>query len=1631
MKHPLVPVFYTLVGIMLLGWLPVVNLYAQTTRTWVGPANGNWSVTTNWSPNGNPAGARLVFAGTGSSPANNDQTGQIYNRLTFTTALSTDYTLTGNAITLADASVGNYGWLLNENNTTNRVVTISAPLIFDDVAKIAAISTRGVSRFQLGNLTLGNNLLSPFRIGGDFTAGSITIAGSLTGNKEVHVGLSEIGDPKVNTRVVLSGDNNAFSGLIRVQNGVLQAGHSLALGISPVEPVDVRSGAALELLNNITLNNRNFLISGRGIGNTGALRSISGINTIQTNILVSAFTQFACDAGTLTLGNIGRQANPNSNWNLLFSGNGAINVNGTIGQINGGLAINEIQKTGAGILTISGVSSHVGTLNISASGVVRLGGDQLLPATSPVILSGATLQTGTSGFNQTFGMLTKASNTNSNITLGSGAHTLTFASSRTASWTGTGVLVINGWQGPRGGPSNPGTGRIFIESPDGGITPGLTDDQLAQIRFNTSGYCQGAELLPSGELVPSTRPFISTFRGSTPAAALPPAFQAYVNTVVNIDGCGFTGASQIQVGSTLLTPPNFSINNDTRITFTLQPFVSGLVNVSVPVSGSRTHPTPLTNLGNISIGNADWQVGTTWQGNLVPTANVPTVVRTRVSIPIALINKPSSVQVNTDGRLSIGAANSFSSTTNVILNGGQGTPLNSLRTFLANSTEAGTNQVFGTIDLRANATIALGSGNHRIDFANSSAISWSSGRILTITNWKGNPSESGTEGKIFVGNDNTGLTSQQLAAIKFQGFCGLATLLSTGELVPSGAPFIQGSTGTPGGSFTGFTEGTLRITGCQFTDVTKVFIGGVEILPPKYSIIDDGTLDINLSGISSQGILRLETVDPLVFGESSVFFRNLGHITTQNGLWNDPNTWLGGFVPPLNRNVNINNRIEIDGFPGDSFVPDTITIATGGELVWQNNTLFKVAKAFINNGKVTTASGGVLQLDNGSALINNGVSASFDSEGLGTVVFTNGGTIGIPVPIVGSPPIIFHNLTLNGGTLTFPLNTGTTAATIPTIEGTFQINGGNLPTSGSFTQVRGPRYAAGSKLVYASGGDYIRGREWYSNGFTNEPGFPWTVEIINNTRLRSQNSPDPNDLGAGITNLIIGGDLNVLNGEYAAESIRPVDVRGSLQLGDGPGSIGRFVYGSNTGFLTLFGDYTRYVNSVFDAAVRRNRIVFSGNSNTSLSTPGETITPGVPTQSFPFVVVNTNKTVTLNTSIAVEDSLHFTSGYLGAENGNVVLLKTTAGVGGGNAGSFVIGAMAKETAASPANATGPFEFKIGKQINASTFHYRPVTIADLAHSGTTTYTAEYFPGSTTTVPPFNDLFSDPTLEGVWDNRWWEISKSGSGAARVGIPYTTGFTFAPFPPPVSGTNVAVARFSQTGPSDWSWGFTRPDFQFNNTLQPFPESRSATDNGMVYSARLSTFSPFTIGFGSGTILPVTLLSFTAHAKQADALLQWEIADNKDLKGFDVEHSLNGQRFSVLTNMLPAQTTLYHYTHQNPGAGVHYYRLKIADKDGSFKYSKVEVVQFGTPITVIYGLIQNPVAGTEAKVKIFSATPQAAQAVIMDMSGRVVLQQKLTLANGENLLPVSVMLLPKGFYKMAISTQDGKKAVVNLVR
>lgn len=100
-------------------------------------------------------------------------------------------------------------------------------------------------------------------------------------------------------------------------------------------------------------------------------------------------------------------------------------------------------------------------------------------------------------------------------------------------------------------------------------------------------------------------------------------------------------------------------------------------------------------------------------------------------------------------------------------------------------------------------------------------------------------------------------------------------------------------------------------------------------------------------------------------------------------------------------------------------------------------------------------------------------------------------------------------------------------------------------------------------------------------------------------------------------------------------------------------------------------------------------------------------------------------------------------------------------------------------------------------------------------------------------------------------------------------------------------------------------------------------------------------------SGGPLPVTLLSYNAQKSGEQVLLTWSTSTEINTDKFDVEYSKDGTSFSSFTTIAAngnSSTRINYSTiHCCPIEGVNFYRLKMIDKDGSFKYSEIRKVVF----------------------------------------------------------------------------------------
>jgi fibronectin-binding autotransporter adhesin len=195
-------------------------------------------------------------------------------------------------------------------------------------------------------------LAGPSTIGG---AGDFTLSGIMSGSAT----LTKTGTG----RAILAGANT-LAGQILVNEGALRATNSAAMGAGGFNTVSnslIASGAALELANDVTLN-EHFHFAGTGLGGTGGVRSVSGNNALTTAFAIDANSSIGVDADTLS-------------------------VNAEIYHDGGPFSLT---KVGAGTLALNAANTFAGGLNVNA-GIVRTGNGNALGSGPVLVNSGASI----------------------------------------------------------------------------------------------------------------------------------------------------------------------------------------------------------------------------------------------------------------------------------------------------------------------------------------------------------------------------------------------------------------------------------------------------------------------------------------------------------------------------------------------------------------------------------------------------------------------------------------------------------------------------------------------------------------------------------------------------------------------------------------------------------------------------------------------------------------------------------------------------------------------------------------------------------------------------------------------------------------------------------------------------------------------------------------------------------------------------------------------------------------------------------------------------------------------------------------------------------------------------------------
>jgi hypothetical protein len=182
------------------------------------------------------------------------------------------------------------------------------------------------------------------------------------------------------------------------------------------------------------------------------------------------------------------------------------------------------------------------------------------------------------------------------------------------------------------------------------------------------------------------------------------------------------------------------------------------------------------------------------------------------------------------------------------------------------------------------------------------------------------------------------------------------------------------------------------------------------------------------------------------------------------------------------------------------------------------------------------------------------------------------------------------------------------------------------------------------------------------------------------------------------------------------------------------------------------------------------------------------------------------------------------------------------------------------------------------------------------------------------------------------------------------------------------------------------------------------------------------------GLALTLPVNLLSFNGNNNGRDVTLTWQTTNEEQFSHFEIEKSTDGRNYNMLgrTNAQGGFSYLpfdYNYQDNSPVAGANFYRLKLVDVAGSFKYSSVVKVIVGKTGNAFL-ISPNPAAN---EITVSTASMLYNQVVISDMAGRIVLQQAMATNNQK----VDISRLTPGQYLITLTGGEEKvtqKLVIN---
>jgi pectate lyase len=176
-------------------------------------------------------------------------------------------------------------------------------------------------------------------------------------------------------------------------------------------------------------------------------------------------------------------------------------------------------------------------------------------------------------------------------------------------------------------------------------------------------------------------------------------------------------------------------------------------------------------------------------------------------------------------------------------------------------------------------------------------------------------------------------------------------------------------------------------------------------------------------------------------------------------------------------------------------------------------------------------------------------------------------------------------------------------------------------------------------------------------------------------------------------------------------------------------------------------------------------------------------------------------------------------------------------------------------------------------------------------------------------------------------------------------------------------------------------------------------------------------------SCTTIPLGLVDFTVKKVNNEAVLTWKTVNEQEVSHFDIERSNDGKAFYSVGKMKPNNTlsqSTYNLTDKGPLSIIQYYRLKMVDLDEKITYSKI--LSLSNTDKAINKLTIYPSLASDV-LTVETTLNAAATLKIVDVLGRVLIQNQIEASNVILTNSITINGLPNGVYSLIVENKEAR--------